>query len=187
MSDVHISITLGESKRILTGGKFCNDDIVVSAVSPQATNLFNIEAPLFAAKDGTGNMSYLPKVENGVLYSGGQLGAASGAVAYVYVSPGSMVRFAADIAGESGYLECFAFTTPVAGWYSGAAMLARLTVNNESVNQTFLIPEGYQCFGFAAYSSSRYGMQLTNIGIYVEAGTAAEQAVAYSILKGDAV
>ena len=185
MSDINISIPNDGSKRLLTGGKYCPDDIVVTAQAVQSDNLFNIDLLNLAwrqSKDG-----YAPKVEDGVFYSGGKSGISAGAYAYVFVEPGDMIKFSANVSGQEGRIEVRAFPIPSNSVFDTSTQLESFLIANDGFEKIFSIPEGCYCFGFAAYGASRYVMAITDISITKEVSESAEQAVAYSILMGDAV
>lgn len=135
------------------------------ATNDDGGNLFDINNLMFAA-DNTYHLQtqYLPKVENGVLYSGGISGVSAGPVMYVAVSPGNVVEFSADVSG-SGKIEIWAISDPVDQIYSTSTRLEQISVGDNSLAKTYTIPDGMTYFGFKVYSTAQYAMQLTNIVI----------------------
>ena len=58
MSDININIPAGEKKRLLTGGKYCPDDIVVAAEGGGAAVSVPMKDVNFYDYDGTRLYSY---------------------------------------------------------------------------------------------------------------------------------
>ena len=162
MSELNISVNSGESLRLLTGGKYCPADILVTAEN----NLFNIDSFKLTSPDRYG-LDYSPYAENGVFYSGGVSGASAGRFAYVDVNPGDAMAFIANTSGESGYVEVRCFSLPGENGVSekSTKLWQKAAGNGELMATAWVVPEGYACFGFAAYSPTRHGLQLTNITI----------------------
>lgn len=185
MSELNINLSAGEKKRLLTGGKYCPDDIVVEA-NVRNYNLFDIDDVKIAWR-ANNSKRYSPKVENGVFYSGGKAGDAAGGFAYVYVNAGDVIRFSGDVSGEQGVVEVRCFAYPIEDYFDASTGMGNFNIDNTAFDKGYVIPEGCTCFGFAAYSANQYGMAFTNITIAIETSALAEQAVAYSILMGDAI
>lgn len=128
-------------------------------------NLFDINNLLLAGPTSY-NISRPPKVENGVFYSGGKTGDGVGAFSYVTVNEGDTIRFSANVTG-TGIIKVYAFPTPVDRLIDEQVLVKfeEISINNASVEKTYTIPAGKNCFGFAAEGNERYCLQLTDIVI----------------------
>lgn len=162
MIEFNVTVPGGESLRLKTGGKYCPADILVTA----NMNLFDIDSIKLTSPDRYG-LDYRPYAENGVFYSGGVSGSSAGCFAYVDVNPGDVITFVANTSGESGYVELRFFSPPGENGVSAKNIkLWQKGVENGSLVVTaWVVPEGYYCVGFSAYSATKYGIQLTNITI----------------------
>lgn len=163
MSEFNVTVPGGESLRLKTGGKYCPADILVTA----NMNLFDIDSIKLSSPDRYG-LDYKPYVENGVFYSGGISGVSAGCYAYVDVNPGDAIAFFANMNGNDGYVEVRGFSAPADnGVTSGknTKILQKAVANSNHVATAWVVPEGFSCIGFAAYSPTQYGIQLTNITI----------------------
>ena len=151
-------------------------------------NLFDISNLLLVGKLMADATNYRPKVEDGELLSGGVAGATSGAIACVYVKPGDVIYFEIHTEGDDGTIQIVLGENISNGLFTSFTMLNEFkTTAGADHFKTYVIPEGYTLFGFAAFSGQKYGIRMSNIRITKEIGAAAEQAAAYSILMGDSV
>lgn len=152
-----------------------------------AVNLFDI-GNVRTASTSSYSLSKPIKVENGVIYSGGIAGDSEGEYAYIFVQPGDVIRFKATVSGQSGVITFLSASSVSADRiFQNHSTIGNHSISGGNVEKYFAIPEGAYCFGFAAYSAERYGMQLTNIAIEKTQSSAAEQAAALAILMGEAL
>lgn len=155
-------------------------------VDGQDTNLFDIDSPVFYATSSY-NARFLPKIEDGIFYNGGQAGDHDGAATCVPVEPGDIVTFSATYPTDITFtIGVFAGHEPVDGVFTSYVRLSSSMGTGSSGEKFFAvqIPAGYEWFGFTVAGTAHYAVQVTNIQITRQNNPTGEMAVAYNILSG---
>ena len=144
--------------------------VEVQGVGEKTGNLFDINN-LNLCMTSTSSIDYTPKVENGVFYSGGQLGKASGRFPYVEIGDAETVTISFTVSGEapSGYIYGFD------GVDDDGVVIGNVILNNFSNSLgtiTFTYTGAKQYIGICAFSQNRYGVALSNIQVLEGSHTA---------------
>lgn len=163
---------LGETIETGTGDKGPDNPYTLSGAKPAALtvcgrNLFDIDNPLYAARAAE-QLTRYPKIENGVLYSGGEAGNSAGVSICVKAVGAGSYSVTAEASGESGFAEISGFDSIEDNLMIGYKSIKTVAVSAGSLSFTIECEQAY--FGIAFYSNTRYGIALRNIQI--ESGTA---------------
>ena len=139
-------------------------------VEVSGRNLFDVHN-LNLCMTTISSTGYTPKVENGIFYSGGQLGHASGKFPYI-ATDSKPITISFTISGETptGYIYGFDGVDDD-GIIVGSVILNTLSSNLGAVNFTYNGAKKY--IGFCLYSENRYGVALSDIQILEGSYTAA--------------
>jgi hypothetical protein len=139
-------------------------DTVVEKVVSYGANLFDIYRTDFAAVNIYA-MDYKPKVENGIFYSGGKLDESQGATIPIYLEPNTDYTFSCNVSSNDANIYLLALLIKDFDGYlynPDEAQTILVVRNNGNATVTFNSRE-YTAFGFVAYSTNRYGMEITDI------------------------
>lgn len=137
--------------------------VEVQGVGEKTGNLFDV-TNLNLCMTSTSSIDYTPKVENGIFYSGGQSGKASGQFPYVEIGDAETVTISFTVSGEtpSGYIYGFD------GVDDDGVVIGNVIINNFSNSLgtiTFTYTGAKQYIGICVFSQNRYGVALSNIQI----------------------
>ena len=138
-------------------------------VTLRGTNLFDIDNPLFVASTSSVLNNLKPKIENGIIYSGGKLGDHEGAYICVKTDKASVYTFSFDadfdeVTQVSRNLRYVKFNTFSNGVFSSPQYSGYYAIN-KGKNSITIASFGYEYIGVATFSNSQYGMEFTNFQI----------------------
>ena len=147
-----------------------DNPIDVQLCGDRTGNLFDINN-LSLCMTSTSSIDYTPKVEDGVFYSGGQLGKASGQFPYIEIGDAETVTIYFTVSGETpnGYIYGFDDVD------DDGIVIGNVILNNFSNNFgtiTFTYTGAKKYIGICVFSQSVYGVKLSNIQIIKGAYTA---------------
>lgn len=146
-------------------------------IAVRGNNLFDVNNIKLMALNQATLDSYSPKVEDGVFYSGGIVGKSSGAVAYIpnpYTSTGTKyLTFTAE--WDDTETKCYVGLSRINNvgedgiGTSSLAKQLQLTTNGGTYTISAGVPKShFPYIGLVAYSTTKYGLRLTNIQISTE-------------------
>jgi hypothetical protein len=140
----------------------------------KSKNLFDIDNLKLVWKNSFSKLNYSPKVENGVLYSGGLRGSSAGGFIvidirdYDYITISFNADFDAAVEKSRVFEGYFFNSIPsddivTEGYvYVPINSANNIRLGNNAFSTTTL---GYNYFGFAAASTTRYGVAMTNVQV----------------------
>ena len=133
-------------------------------------NLLDIDNPLFIGKSKDYEL-YTPRVENGIIYSGGVIGVSSGKYLYIKVKKG-IYSISGVQSGESLNYECGIFTNiNNEGYITDLRVVKTKTgiTGRFSIDNIYVDVDGYLCFAF--YSKNQYGSSISNLQFELESAS----------------
>lgn len=147
-----------------------DNPIDVQLCGDRTGNLFDINN-LSLCMTSISSIDYTPKVEDGVFYSGGQLGKASGQFPYIEIGDAETVTIYFTVSGETpnGYIYGFDDVD------DDGIVIGNVILNNFSNNFgtiTFTYTGAKKYIGICVFSQNVYGVKLSNIQIIKGAYTA---------------
>ena len=174
---------LGETIETGTGDKSPDNPYTLSGAKPTALtvcgrNLFDIDNPLYAARVAN-QLTRYPKIENGVLYSGGEAGSSAGVSICVKAVEAGSYSVTAEASGESGFAEISGFDSIEDNLMIGCKSIKTVAVSAGSLSFSIECEQAY--FGIAFFSNTRYGIALRNIQIESGAATPYEPYAGQSV------
>lgn len=114
---------------------------------------------------------YTPRVENGIIYSGGVIGVSSGKYLYIKVKKG-IYSISGVQSGESLNYECGIFTNiNNEGYITDLRVVKTKTgiTGRFSIDNIYVDVDGYLCFAF--YSKNQYGSSISNLQFELESAS----------------
>ena len=174
---------LGETIETGEGEKSPDNPYTLSGAKPAALtvcrrNLFDIDNPLYAARTAE-QLTRYPKIENGVLYSGGVTGSSAGVSICVKAVEAGSYSVTAEASGESGFAEISGFDSIEDNLMIGYKSIKTVAVSAGSLSFSIECEQAY--FGIAFFSNTRYGIALRNLQIESGAATPYEPYAGQSV------
>ena len=174
---------LGVTAEIGEGEKSPDNPYTLSGAKPAALtvcgrNLFDIDNPLYAARVAN-QLTRYPKIENGVLYSGGEAGSSAGVSICVKAVEAGSYSVTAEASGESGFAEISGFDSIEDNLMIGYKSIKTVAVSAGSLSFSIECEQAY--FGIAFFSNTRYGIALRNLQIESGAATPYEPYAGQSV------
>lgn len=174
---------LGVTTETGEGEKSPDNPYTLSGAKPTALtvcgkNLFDIDNPLYAARIAN-QLTRYPKIENGVLYSGGEAGSSAGVSICVKAVEAGSYSVTAEASGESGFAEISGFDSIEDNLMIGYKSIKTVAVSAGSLSFSIECEQAY--FGIAFFSNTRYGIALRNLQIESGAATPYEPYAGQSV------
>lgn len=174
---------LGATTETGEGEKSPDNPYTLSGAKPAALtvcgrNLFDIDNPLYAARRAN-QLTRYPKIENGVLYSGGEAGSSAGVSICVKAVEAGSYSVTAEASGESGFAEISGFDSIEDNLMIGYKSIKTVAVSAGSLSFSIECEQAY--FGIAFFSNTRYGIALRNLQIESGAATLYEPYAGQSV------
>lgn len=174
---------LGVTTETGEGEKSPDNPYTLSGTKPAALtvcgrNLFDIDNPLYAARIAN-QLTRYPKIENGVLYSGGEAGSSAGVSICVKAVEAGSYSVTAEASGESGFAEISGFDSIEDNLMIGYKSIKTVAVSAGSLSFSIECEQAY--FGIAFFSNTRYGIALRNLQIESGAATPYEPYAGQSV------
>lgn len=174
---------LGVTAETGEGEKSPDNPYTLSGAKPAALtvcgrNLFDIDNPLYAARIAN-QLTRYPKIENGVLYSGGEAGSSAGVSICVKAVEAGSYSVTAEASGESGFAEISGFDSIEDNLMIGYKSIKTVAVSAGSLSFSIECEQAY--FGIAFFSNTRYGIALRNLQIESGAATLYEPYAGQSV------
>lgn len=145
----------------------------VGGMTYKCNNLFDIYRADFVAINSF-SLKYEPKVEDGVMYSGGISGKSQGATIPIYLKPNTDYTFSCDIFWDTNTETPSAimlqFISDIKDSIFSTTKVIKNIATQGKVNVTFN-SENYEAFGIIAYSNNQYGIGFREVQL-VEGSTA---------------
>ena len=139
--------------------------IEIQSVGEKTVNLFDINNVNMCAMNVSA-LNRKPKIENGVIYSGGAYGATEGSCIYIDTleNDGITISFDCnyDETQTSRYYRIYLFNEfDENGYILNVNRLSLTVVENK--NEVSVNTAGYKYVGFVAFSNAQYGLEITNL------------------------
>lgn len=145
----------------------------VTAFESDGANLFDIYRTDFVAAKTSG-LNFLPKAENGVMYSGGKSGVEAGAMIPIYIKPNTNYTFSCNIYWntdkETRAIISINLISNIQDSTYSTVKVVKSIQEQGYYSHTFNSGE-YEAFGIIAYSTNQYGIEFREVQL-VESSTA---------------
>lgn len=146
-----------------------NDRAIIEKIggaTKKCANLFDISRTDFVFRDEF-TKNYAPKVENGILYSGGVHQTTEGGTIPIYLKPNTDYTFSCEISSEDAVVGIeFKLIRNIDEYIYESSSAERIFVKYSTGKHIQTFNSGdYKAFGLFAYSTNKYGIAITNIQI----------------------